>query len=365
MYEMFQRVPNQPGGLVFPEFRRVRDGLRRSIDRVKLFRWENPMSLTGTHPLIRLMMSLNVPLSMDPDMYVERVRSITYSLARNLQFTSPVSQGRLHYPSMFYGDNVSDIVLVHDEAFDLTDIATRWKDLQPIRVLYHPQTDLRLHVPDGKAPSAEAGFAVVSINLPMLALQYKLWRNWERGTVGAESPRTLMMFLQAIPLPQMLYSHLDCAIFNRVVAQYFELPMPEIRSRHSYFLTDWTREVDAVLFKYIGLARARQMDFDAMIETMPTAGYDSRYETLRWPEMPFTYQVTWAMVIARLATLMFLVRFGADQEITRNRSQLAELNRFFIKLYQMNLMQKVLPKDELQTVDLIIQDGIVPYLTTS
>lgn len=365
MFDLFQEVPNQPGGLVFPEFRRIREGLRRSIDRVQRFRLENPMSLTGTHPLIRLLMSLNVPLSLDPELYRDRVAEITYHLARNLQFTSPVSQGKAHYPSMFYGDNVTDVVLVHDEDFDLTDIATRWQNLQPIRVLYHPQTDLRLHVPDGRYPSVEAGMAVISINLPMLALQYRMWRHWERGTVGSESPRTVMMFLQAHPLPQMLASHLDCAIFNRILGLYFDIPFPEIRSRHSFYLTDWTNAVDAVLLKYIGLAKARKMDFDAMISTMPAAGYDSRYDTLHWPEMPFTYQVTWALVVARLAQVMFLVRFAVDQQINRNRRELAELNRFFIKLQQMNLMQKVLPADEFRSVDMVIQSGIVPFLTTS
>lgn len=365
MYELFHEGPTQQGGLVFPEFRRVKEGLRRSIVEVQKYRLDNPMSLTATHPLIRLLLSLNVPLSLPPDVYCDRVAEVTYALARNLQFTSSVSRGKLHTPSMFYGDNVSDIVLVHDEAFDLYEIESRWKDLHPIRVLYHPQTDLRLHVPDGKVASSESGMAVISINLPMLAVQYRMWRQWERGVVAQESPRTVMMFLQAHPLPNMLASHLDCAIFNRLFALYFGMEMPEVRTRHPFYLIDWRKEVDAVLLKYLDAAAARRMDFNAMVDTMPTAGYDTRYETLRWPEMPFTYQVTWALVIARLATVMFLVRFGADNTIARNRQELNQLNRFIVRLRQMKALEPNLPPAELAVVNSVIDAGIVPYLTTS
>lgn len=364
MYDLFQDVPNQSGGMVFPELRRIREGLRRSIARVQLYRLENPKSLTATHPLIRLLMSLNVPLSLEVDQYRDRVAEVTYALARNLQFTSAVSEGKLHSPSMFYGDNVSDVVLVHDEDFDLTGIAGRWKDLQAVRVLYHPQTDVCLHVPDGTAPSQEPGVAVVSINLPMLAVQYKLWRHWERGAVAGESPRTVMMFLQAHVLPQMLASHLDCAIFNRLFNRYYRLTVPTIRSRHPFYLTDWSREIDAVLSKYLDLVQTRKMDFDTMIETMPTAGYDSRYATVKWPDMPFTYQTTWALVLARLASVMFLVHVSHEGQNNRNRGTLNDLNRFFIKLRQMNGLRP-LPSDELGVVNAAIDQGIIPYLTAS
>jgi hypothetical protein len=365
MYDLFQEAPTQQGGLVFPEMRMIREGVRQTITKVQQYRLANPMSLTGTHPLIRLLLSVNIPLSLPTEVYYDRVTETTYNLARNLQFTSPVSRGKLHSPSMFYGDNVSDIVLVHDEVFDLNGIESRWKDLQPIRVLYHPQTDLGFNVPDGRFSSVESGIAVISINLPMLAVQYRQWRQWERGVVAAESPRTVMMFLQAHALPNMLDSHVDGVLFNRLFAQYFGVDMPEVKSHNPFFIYDWRPKIDAVLSKYLDAAAARRMDFDTMIDTMPTIGYTSRYETLRWPQMPFTYQVTWALVLARLANVMFLTRFAADNQIHRNRSTLNDLNRFFSKVRQLKALEQSLPPDELGVVNQIIDTGIIPYLTTT
>lgn len=362
MYDLFQERATTTGGVVFPEFRRIRDGLRASIARVVQFRQDNPMGLAAAHPLVRLLMSLNVPLSMEPMIYRGYVAELTYPLARSFRFASTASQGQVFTPSMFYGDNVSEAILLHKEDFDLTGIEDRWKDLQPIRVLYHPQTDLNLHVPDGRHPSVESGMAVVAINLPMLALQYKLWRRWERGAVVDESPRTVMQFLMAFPLPNMLYSHLDTAIFNRLFSIYFEQPMPEVRQRHSFRLIDWHHEVDDVLLKYIGTMERRRADFDTLIEAMPTAGYDTRFESLQLPNMPFTYQWIWTVVIARLAPVMFMVQFASRNQSPRNRTELAYLKRFFTRVDQAKMLRVPLPSERYQEALAIIEQGILPYL---
>lgn len=366
MYELFNdRVISSTGGSNYPEFRRVRDGLRASIDKVRQYRVDNPMSLTASHPLVRLLMSVNVPLSLDKEVYRDLVSEVTYRLARNMRMSSPVSRGDVFTPSMFYGDGVSDVVLLHDEEFDITDIESTWRDLQPIRVLYHPKTDLNLEVPDGRFASEETGLSVVTINLPMLALQFKYWRAWERGVVADESPRTVMMFLQAHPLPNMLYSHLDCAIFNRVFSRFFDLPLPKVKSRNPYYLINYSTEVDAVIDKYLTQMANRRADFDTLIDHMPVAGYDSRYETLRLPNVPFTYQYIWAVIIARLAQTMFMVQIDFANHSPRNRTAMAYLKRFFTKVDQNNALLVALPTDRYQEIKAVIDEGIKPYLNVT
>lgn len=365
MYDLFHAGPGTPvGGLAIPEFRRVREGLQRSIEKVRIYRSVNPMGLRADHPLIRLLMSVNVSLALEPEHYVDRVSDRTYDLARVLGFTSPVSVGKVFTPSMFYGTGVSDLILVTDEAFDLTTIESTWQDLRPIRVISHPQTDLRLHVPDGKFSSVEDGTAVVVVNIPMLALQYKMWRRWERGTFAAESPRTVAQFLMAHPLPNMLYSHIDIAIFNRAFALAFGVPMAPTTSRHPFFLIDWQNEVDAALTTYLTQMQKRRAEMDAVIASMPTVGYPSRFDTLRLPEMPFTYQTMAAIIAARCMPVMFHIQLADKFGNPKDHAVRAYLRRFFHKAENTNVVKNNLAEPIRSEVQAIIRDGILPFVSS-
>lgn len=363
MYELFQGDSTSPiGGLAIPELRRVRAGLQESIEKVRRYRAINPLYLNNSNPLIRLLGSLDVPLSLDPATYVDRVEDLTYRSARAQFFTSSVSTGRVFEPGIFYGSSVSEMILISSEAFDLKDIESDWPNLRPISVISHPCTDLNLHVPDGTFSSAESGTAVIAINLPMLALQYKMWRRWERGAFKEESPRTIGQFLMAHPLPNMLYSHIDVAIFNRVFCAAFEIQPPVVRRRHPFYLIDWTTEIDAIIRTYLTAMRTRKAEVHAMIQHMPTVGYASRYDTLALPEMPFTYQTMPAIILARLRMVMFTVQMSHALGNPKDFTMLSYLNRFFRKMESMNVLASVLPAAVYEQTNLIIDQGIKPYL---
>ena len=363
MYDLFHpEGTTNSGGLALPALRRIRDGLLASIDKVRQYRAINPQTLNAAHPLIRLLQSVNVSLALEPEYYVDRVTDITFNLARVLGYTSPVSVGHVFSPSMFYGTGVSDLILATDEPFDLTNIEQTWPSLRPIRVIAHPLTDLRLHVPDGKFTAEQPGVAVIAINIPMLALQYRMWRKWERGSLAAESPMTVAQFLMGYPLPSMLYSHLDVAIFNRIFSLAFDVPMPKIRSRHPFFLIDWESEMDQVIREYLVQMHKRRANMDQMIHAMPTVGYPSRYDTLRLPEMPFTYQTMALVIAARVMPVMFHLQFIDQTQNPQDFETKAYLQRFFRKVENTSVLRTNLAEPVRTEVLEIIQSGILPFL---
>lgn len=363
MYELYQPGPGNPiGGLAIPDFRRIKDGLRESIEKVRRYRAINPMTLNASYPLIRLLMSVNVSLSLPPDQYVDRVSDIAYDLARTMQFASPVSVGRPVSPSMFYGTGVTDIVLGVSEPFDLTNIEERWQDLQPIRVISHPLTDLWAHVPDGKFSSQDKGVAVVVINIPMLALQYRMWRRWERGTFAQESPRTLAQFLMAHPLPNMLYSHLDVALFNRALAMTFNIPLPRYTDRHPFFQIDWHAQTDKVLELYLKAMVSRRAEIDAVIKAFPTVSFESRYDVIRWPDIPFTYQSMHACIAAYALPTMFHLHLADQYNMPKDHAARAYLRRFFNKAENMNVLRNNLPLVVRNEIEAIVEQGILPFI---
>lgn len=363
MYDLYQPLNSQAGGGFEPgELRRVRDGLRRSIERVRLYRTINPMYLENRHPLLRILQGIPVSLSLPPDIFVDRVADYTYPLARQQGFATPVSPGRVWTPGVFYGTGVDEMIMANSEPFSLQDIENTWPDLQPVRVIYHPLSDLRLHVPDGKYSNSEPGMAVIDVNVPMLMLQYRMWRNWERGHFPTEQPRNLGQFLMAHPLPNMLYSHLDCAIANRIANLEAGRANSTQSSRHPFVMEDLTAPLDNVARMFIKAMQGRRQDIDSVVAHMPTVGLPSRYDTLRLPDVPFTYQIVPAILMARLEPLLFSLRMAAYPGMPADSMIRSQLDRFFRKLKNMNIIDKSYPEPLRARIKDLIDNKIQPLL---
>lgn len=362
MYNLFNTpVTQKGGGLALPAFRRVRDGLLLSIQTIQTYQRNNPRTLPASHFLIKVLNGLNISMALEPQIYSDKVSDWALNQSMILKMTSSIFRGRLFEPGVFFGPQVSEILIAHTDAYDVEDAVANWHDLQPIRVISHPFCDLDLRLSLGKAQYHGSGFAVIAINIPMLALQYKMWRQWER-IVNDDSPQTVMQFLQAFPIPNMLISQVDVALLNRMINMYFEGQMPKPTNPYPFYLIDWTREVDEVLKDYLQKIDGRQYTFNLILDLLPTVNPAGILATLQLPEESYTYQMQWAVVISRLVVILFLVQYNARQDNQNNRLALNLLKRYF-KMVEVNRgLQQALPADKYQDVMQVINEGIKPYL---
>ncbi len=363
MYQLFKigALPSR-GEQTLPEFRRIQDGLQANLRRVLDYFRDNPRAVANGHPLVKLLMSLNVSLGLPVEMYVDRVRDVALYTAKALGFTTALQEGRVLKPSVFYGANVTEVVWAHIDDFDLPYGTRNWRELTPVRVLYHPKTDLGFQVPNGRYPETEDGIAVIAVNVPMLALQYRQWR-LERSTVlTVDTERSVMQFLMELPLPGMLRSHVDLAMFNRLMALFFEVPIPNTSPRHPYYLTDWSSEVDKVLVKTLQFWQGRAMTFDHMLQGFPAAFANDFREVLALPDLAFVRPVQWAVILARVVPLTFLVQFSVGTRNHSNEMYMNYLRRYLAAMDAGGYLQTALPKQHYQEVRSLIDEGIRPFL---
>jgi hypothetical protein len=368
MYQLFNERPvNSGGGFDLPEFRRLRDGLRQSIYRITSYRQENTTGLDGSHLLVRLLQNLNISLHLDVEIYVDKVNDVAYGTANALKLTSPLLTGQIHREGVFYrklrdSHGIKEVIIASTDDFDIQDFKKNWRRYDPIRVISHPLTDLWMTVPDGRITQAADGFAVISINIPMLAAQYRMWRHERRDIERSESPRTVGQFLMEVPLPNMLYTHVDIALFNRMMALYFDLPLSNGSNRHPFALPDYHMHVDQALNTFIGKVVPKKLNFDNLISTFLTASHDDYHEILKFPDLSFARQIQWAVLIARLPLLCFLLAQNRDYPGANNNRYLAQIRFFF----QMNDYGKYLRSsvDAQSYRDLmtLVERGVLPYL---
>lgn len=361
MYQLLQESPLQlGGGLIFPEFRRISDGLRLSVQRVKEYRRKNPRYLPGNHILIRLLNSIPMSYTLDAKTFNDKVADNALLFTQSFKMTSALSKGQVWRPGPFLGKEVTEVIVANIDSWDVDAGMANWEELAPIRYLYHPMSTLKLPVTDGQFASAEAGVAVITINVPMLACQYRAWR--KAYSVVDESPRTIGQFLQAYPLPNMLDSQLDIAILNRLMGRYFGTTPVGEPFRHPFYLTDWSSEVDDVLDKFLDQAGPKRWDFDTLVSHIPTVCHENLHHALQLPEMAFSTQFQWAVMLSRVALVTFLVQHNRTTENHRNAKYLNYIKRWLRYMDTNTTMKSAMPADLYEDVSVLIDYGIVPYL---
>lgn len=364
MYQLLQESPLQfGGGLIYPEFRRIRDGLRLSVGKIKQYRRMNPRYLPGGHLLIRLLMNIPASMKLDAQTYNDKVADIALLFTQSFKMTSALSKGQVFRPGVFLGENVTEVIIANTDSWDVKEGVANWEELTPIRYLYHPMSTLKLPVADAQFASSEPGLAVITVNVPMLASQYRAWRLAYGQT--EESPRSVGQFLQAYPLPNMLDSQIDIAVLNRLMGQYFGTRPVAEPYRHPFYLTDWSTEVDAVLEKWLAQVGPKKWDFDTLVSHIPTVSSENLHHVLKLPEMAFNTQLQWGVMLARLSLITFLVQFNHTTDNERNQKYLNYIKRWLRYMEGSTALRSAMPADLYEDVSILIDYGIKPYLDTS
>ena len=323
----------------------LKQGLARNLDTVTSYYRSFPSRIDGSHFLIRLIYSMAISKSLDIDRAYAIASSRGLSIASANRMTSSISKGML-FDGVFYGPGCKEILIAHDEPFDYSKIHHNWRTLRPITVLQHPKSDLNMNVPDGSATSDETGLAVIAINVPMLAMQFREFKIYEDtlSEVTGNNPRGVTHFIHSYALTNMLYSHLDVALFNRLHHLSRGIPLGVASKKHSFFLTDYTDKLKELQLKQLTILLNSPKRFDTMMRSIPLVTSKTLWEMAVLPRTADTRQVVWALATGRLNLLSFLFTAGPNPRVQNSR-EVNSINRM-LKLFQVNqVLYGMLPVD--------------------
>lgn len=331
MIDLFSTLPGYDRGIVsVPQFIYVKEGLQKAVDKLTAYYHEAALNVRNEHILVKLINSLNVSLNRDFVNYLDVAADNAMNVSRVMGFTSSTVYGRVFERGYFYGDGVKEILILDDTVPEDLSEASDWKSLMPVRVLRHPFTDMSLDIPDGTYNgSNEGGLAVISINVPTLLAQYRGWHFNEK--FEGQAIDTIHQFVRRYPITNMLSSHLDVALFNRMDALFRGEPVAKFRSVHPTPIIDYTERLDDVLRRYLDIMHRHREMFDQTLLHMPVVCAPTMLHAMRLPQILALRQVKWALILARLPLIRFLVKL--DRE-TDNPMNTAYINRIRMSVRQ-------------------------------
>lgn len=344
MYSLFNITPGVSLGIHRDsKWMYLKPAFERNIQTVISYYRRSPIAVKSQHLLIRLLHAITIPHTQELLRYYDNVDSSCLNISHTLGFTSPLSNGIL-WNGVFYGKGNPEIIIADNSPFDPIEADKNWEELEPVRVLRHPRSDLNMNIPNGINTGIESGLSVIAVNIPMLAIQYRAFRRNEINAsfLTGASQRSIMQFMHMYPLTNMVKSHFDLVLFNRVNRMVRGLPFGETTDKHPFYLIDYSKELNYFHEKTIESLRETGKGFYDTLRTIPAINHPDMVGVMKLPDLAATRQIIWALTIARLPALTWLFRMAKDGPSTRNKMEVNAVRRRLTQMKSDNLIKSAL-----------------------
>lgn len=284
----------------------AKKGLVRNIEKAIGYYQSRTFTVKSDHLLVRLLKSLGVSYEQNLERFTAIVEAKSLAFSRLFGLSSSLGYGKLH-SNVFYGPGETEIIVAIDDYFNPYYTHSNWKSVRAVKVISHSKSDLDLVLPNGKNYEDSEGISVISVNIAELAVQYRAFVLEQYLKVqNGENASPTSYFVHTYVIPNMLYSHLDYALFNRFNNLLIGSPNTAYKSNHPFFTLDYSNYVDkfySILLRYL---RRSERSYDAILNIVPNVDKDSLKETLRLPDWTPTRQIAWVEIISRIDACLFL-----------------------------------------------------------
>lgn len=363
MLTLFEtRTVGYRGTHTHPEFSYIKAGLRREVAKFQRYYRQNALVVRSSHLIVQLLQSLHVSPHLDIATYVSQVADQATRMAMAFKLTTPTVMGKLH-DGVFYGKGMREAIILTTTPFDQQRAAVAWNTLSPLRVVSHPFTHLGMWVPDGLSEGDEVeGYAVIELNLPMLAVQYRQWLALRSLTPEVITTATLLQFVHRFPLTNLIESHLDHSVLNRAAGLSQGARVSQVKVGNPFYVVDYQRHFDRVVYRLMKDLERRRLTFPVLLEQLPSVSQSSAYDTVRLPMLAKTRQVDWALTLSRLRTLAFLVQYNDRSQTDDNRQWLNRIRRGVQQLENDRLFTNTLPRPNTVAIHQYLDNEIKPFL---
>lgn len=357
MLTLFNNRPTASQGIyIAPDWPYVKTGINKEIKKVIDYMQSSAAATKSNHFLVRLLQSISVPMGIDTERYYANVDVMALNLSMALGMTSSIYKGKF-FQNVFYGDNSREILIATDTSFDFQSVHDNWENVKAVEVIQHNLSDLSLNLPDGKNNWNTDVFAVTIINIPMLAVQYRAFRLQEKYyyDLTGESPRSVMQFLARYVIPNMLVSHMDQVIVNRLNNLLTNKAMSFPIHKLPFYITPYEQKLNKVHNEYIKILADRNRTINGMLEQIPMLSKDNLRHVSILPTIAPTMQVNWALMISRLNILKLLLDLSDKHRLSKSAGDIRELKRIVRNYRNNNLLESMLPNDLLIDANNIIE----------
>lgn len=303
-------------GRIDENFRKYADG-----------RQQAPGRLDSSHLLMKILSSLSVPFNGDLQEYMVKVDVAMRGVNSSLGITSSANNGGLHTEGVFYQGCPEIIIYARSDRYTVMDLWRNWREVTPIEVLCHPVTDTTVFELGVKNAAELKGrdLAIISIDVPLLAGQWKMWQ--------AANPDKLMeQFLTTTPLVGMMKSHLNLTLFNRLMVKLNIREPVTVKTNLPFAQTPTDKHTDDLVDEIIAKVGGKAMAGSMILDSIPVFYGSSYLHAVALPSLTPTFQVMWVLISQKVEACAVMLEFGHMTGFDKLVHELTVIRRTLIEI---------------------------------
>lgn len=352
MYDLFTGESRHYGTLIQPAgFSDVVKKTRMDIETIRQYYRRSSNVVKNTHLLVRLINAMRVPLHYGREQYYEVAFQRSKYIVSTFQLFNSEKKGIWQNGHFQY--KMRELLISHSDEVRPIHLENNWQNLEPVRYLHTPVSNMNYLLPDGQANGSEEGFSVILIDIPMLMMQWRSFYLREKLRAGEQGEmRGVTAFIAQYVLPNMLMSQTDHAIQNRLFNLFEGAPMGAAYRKHPFGISDYTTRLDRGLQEVIARYASLDMEYETVLKQLPFV-YNHAWTM---PDMAETRQVWWVLFLTRLRIMKFLWEIGGEAMRRRNRGHIAKLAIDAKLLGNENILKTHVPGDMLSDVQFFLRD---------
>lgn len=353
MYKLFTDRYETTGSVIKPPgFDLVRRMYQREVLKIISYFHSRVYAVKSNHLLCRLINTGTISTDNDLNRYTEIAFTRGPFVAKNFLLTTETTYGKVH-DGVFFGQGSEEIIIYNDDYFNPHDVIKDWRNIRAVEVLSHTVSDFGLLIPNGKDNYTDKGLCFISINFPLLMIQYRgflLEQSLSDNTADYGGGLGISHFVNMYVLPNMLYSHIEHCLFNRFYNLFYGIPMGEALTHYPFQIIDYTERLDTVLLEIIRHLKNKNTLYSTVLSSIPAFFKKDMSEVLIMPDLAKTRQVWWALQLARLRQMNLLKDLGCRNGVNNNRSYYNRGSIDFERLLKDPTLSNVLYPDTLYEV---------------
>jgi hypothetical protein len=160
----------------------------------------------------------------------------------------------------------------------------------------------------------------------------------------------------------MLESQLHIALFNRLSNTLFKKPYGISGIKKPFYLVSIENRIDRNLEMMISGYKKYRFDYDQVLQGIRIGDDITLRDVIKLPSLPTTRQVTWALTIARLPVIHFLLKLSVENQNRSNGISNNKMLRSINNLLNNNSLISVMGRDKQKDIVNQLNNDIKPLL---